>query len=592
MSPERRNQAAYHFWNSGEGSSLSVREKGISAIAKARGSRELKIRTASREQLKKWTVAVSQLPEEVANALIRLYLLHEQHQMVEEFLDDLRIPHTQGLILDDFNLTTLSAQELAEGARRLTGRYGEELVRLYLGYAAANGGAWGIAVQSIPMSIDSENVPLNSDDPIIVEQVTPGDDWFTNLDELLDRAITATVAGSPGALDNDQLEDVIEEVLQNNPHRAKTYYHKGYLDVCLEHPVEPNFREENQDRRLWFLVGAIRALEDRGDRKGILDLLGRENVKDLGREQNHRSALAAGPIFKALCEEKRIASAVDFLAPESVFHAALFEWTLDFGTRLLRAQEIESALKLFELLDSAVRQLNAEQIASLGRKYFDLKRRQAHCLRYQRHFGDSTKILRGLLKEQSAHERSAMTVDIALMSAGFRGLLDVVIPEKDLNQLIRRLEQIRPALETAVSLGGDTAHATYCLGVLAIAKQSDPGSAAEWLDKSVTNILRHSSEYDLEGLLSRARFYMGLARAEALDTSFAEKAGSLFHEAIHSGFVPPDHLLSRYIVGLSVISADQAIRAAETAVSKLGASRVLDFGDREAGVTGEPGGNL
>lgn len=52
-----------------------------------------------------------------------------------------------------------------------------------------------------------------------------------------------------------------------------------------------------------------------------------------------------------------------------------------------------------------------------------------------------------------------MTVDIALMNAGYRGLLDVVIPERDCNRFIARLESIRPELEAAESLGGDTAHA-------------------------------------------------------------------------------------------------------------------------------------
>jgi hypothetical protein len=576
MSPEQRLEAANHFWDQGSEISHALRSVAVTAIAKARGSREISVRGASREQISKWTSGILHIPEQVADSLIRLYLLYEQRQMIVTFLDGLQIPHSQGLVSADFDLSTVPEEQLAQAAHRLAERFGSAAAELYFGFTAAQKEAWGELGRKSLRSIAPERSSLSADDPVSVEHAATEDDWLTNLDELLSQAIAATVAGSPGALDSDQLEDVIGEVLQTNPHRAKTYFHKGYLDVRLERPIQAHFREENQDRRLWYLTGAVRALEDRSDRKGILDLFARENIKDLGRERKHRSALAAGPIFKALCEEGRVATAVDFLSAESVFHAGLFEWALDFGTKLLRAQEVESALRLFELLDSAVQVLSAEQVASLGRRYFDLKRRQAHCLRFQRHFGDATSILRGLLKEGSAPERSAMTVDIALMGAGFRGLLDIVVPDKDLNSFIHRLEQIRPALEAAESMGADAAHATYCLGVLAIAKQSEPDRAAEWLDKSVTNILRHSSEYDLEGLLSRARFYMGLARAEALDASFAEKAGALFQDAINSGFVPPDRLLSRYIVGLSVISADQAMRAAETAVSKLGASRVLD----------------
>lgn len=575
MAPEQRSRAAHHFWHSDNASIQPERNKGILVIAKARRSREAKIRRASLGDLERWIVAVPQLPEDIAGALIRTYLLHEHLEMIVDFLDGLRIPHTLGLISDAFNPLTLQKQELVQGAQRLTESYGEGPVSLYFAYAATNADAWGEAIRGTCGSPKPAEAPIQSDNPLTTEQVNAGDDWLTNLDELLDRAISATVSESPGALNNNQLEDAIEELLQNNPYRAKTYFHKGYLDVRLERLLQPHFKEENRDRRLWYLAGAIRAMEDRGDRNAILDLFERENVRDLGREQNQRAELACGPIFKALCEAKRSAAAVEFLAPDLVFRAELFEWSLDFGTKLLRAQEVESALRLFELLNVAADRTSADQIAALGGRYFDLKRRQAHCLRFQRHFGAAVKILRELIQASDAPERSAMMVDMALMEAGFRGLLEIVVPSKDLNQFISRLEQIRPQLEVAESIGGNCAHATYCLGVLAIAKQSDPAKAAEWLDKSVTDILRHSTEYDLEGLLSRARFYMGLARTEALDTTFAEKAGALFHDAIYSGFVPPDHLLSRYIVGLSVISNYQAMHAAETAVSKLGASRVL-----------------
>ncbi len=447
---------------------------------------------------------------------------------------------------------------------------------MYLGYVAQGEGEWPEAIRNFRSSEGSQGAPLDADDPILVEPVQLGDDRLTNLDALITRAIEATISTSPGALDDAQLEDVIEEILQNNPQRAKTYFHKGYLDVRLEHPVQPHFRAESPDRRLWYLAGAIRALEDRGDRQGILSLFEKEHIGSLGREHSHRGELAAGPVFKALCEEGRVAAAVEFLSSESVRHTGLFEWTLEFGTKLLQAQEFEAASRIFDLLDLAIKGMSASEIRSLGRLYFDIKRRHAHCLRFQRHFREATTILQELLKDPTAPEHSAMEVDIAVMSLGFRGLLDIEIPEKHLNRFIQRLEQIRPALEAAEARSGDTAHAAYCLGVLSVATQTEPNKAADRLDRSVTNILRHSNEYDLGGLLSRARFYMGLARTEALDGSFVEKSRVLFHEAVSTGFRPPEHLLLRYIVGLSVLSPEQALRVAETAVIHLGASRVLD----------------
>jgi hypothetical protein len=574
MAPDDRLRAAHHFWRCAN-TTAEIRKTAIATIAKALRTREAKVRTASQQQLENWLSQVLQLPEEVADILMRAYLLGKHQQMITSFLNDLGIPHIGGVIVKEFDPSTLPTANLPAAAERLMERYGSDTTGLYFAHLSSQESPWGEAIRRIGRTSPKKD-STGSDSRMNPGNPVEDEDRLTDLDRLLEQAIIASVARSDGALSTEQIENVIGEMLRVNPHRARSYYHRGFLDVTLERPIHPHFREENRDRRLWYLTGAIRALEDRTDRTGILNLFDREELKDLGREKNERSKLVAGIIFKCLCEEKRVSAAVEFLAPSLAFHADVFEWALDFGTKLLRTQEIEAALKVFELLDSALRMLNPEQVAPLRPQYFDLKRRQAHCLRYQRHFGEATKILRELLKDASAPERSAMTVDVALMNAGYRGLLDVVIPEKDRNQFIDRLEGIRPELEAAESLGGDTAHATYCLGVLAIAKQDNPDRAAEWLDKSVTSILRHSTSYDLGGLLSRARFYMGLARAETLNASFAEKAGVLFREAIDAGFVPPEHLLSRYLISLAVINADVAKRVAEIAVAKLGASSVLD----------------
>jgi hypothetical protein len=577
MPPEQRTAAVQRFWQDDPAIGPSERESAISAIAEARKSRLSSVRRAVPTDLEKWTLTVQRLPSSVLSTLIRSYLLNEHRGMITGFLNDLKIPNVNGVMAADFEPEVPASAELDAAIKRLIDRYGEDLVKLYLGYVSLTDGTWAEAVRgALARASTSRNE--ESGTGIALQESPSEDDWLTNLDLLIGGAIANTAAGSPGSLDSAQLKDVVDEILQNNPHRTKTYFHKGYLDASLDSTVDPHFPGENRDRRLWYLSGAIRALDDRGDRQGIVGLFGQADLRDLGKEQNQRSVLAAGPIFKALCNEGKTAAAVAFLSPRTVIHFGLFEWGLDFGTRLLRRQEIGSALKIFELLQSGVDLLTKEQVLSLGNRVFELKRRQARCLRFQRHFGAATKILNRLLKESAAPERSAMTVDVALMSAGFRGLLDIVIPEHEPKRFAQRLEQLRPALEQALELGGDNAHAAYCLGVLALAKgqQVDASKAAELLDTSVTNILRHANEYDLEGLLNRAKFYLGLARAEALDTNFAEKAGALFQESVQAGFVPWDHLLKRYIDALSIIGPDQAVRAAETAVNKLGATRVLD----------------
>ncbi len=118
MSAEQRSQSALHFWKTDGGAGEAEKMMAIAAIARARGSRELKIRRAPRESLQKWTVAVAQLPEDTVGCLIRLYLLNEQQSMIAEFLDDLRIPHENGVINQGFSLTSHSPHEMTDAARR------------------------------------------------------------------------------------------------------------------------------------------------------------------------------------------------------------------------------------------------------------------------------------------------------------------------------------------------------------------------------------------------------------------------------------------------------------------------------------------
>ena len=575
MRPDQRGLAVQHFWRDGQDIKLSERDCAISAIAQARKSRTSSIKKADPTLLEKWTLALQGVPSTIASALIRQYLLHDHREMIKSCLDDLKIPNVAGVMAPGFDAGVVDSNLVDAGIEKLRARFDNDAVQLYLEYVSLNDDEWADAVREALGRTSQEKLDESSTGTV-GSLLANDDGLLTNLDLLIERAIANTVAGSPGSLDSDQLRDVVDEILQNNPHRTKTYFHKGYLDGSVDNCVDPHFRGENRDRRLWYLAGAIRALDDRGDRKAILDLFEKADLKDLGQEQSQRSVFAAAPVFKALCQDGKIPAAVAFITPQSIFHCGLFEWGLEFGTRLLRSQEISSALKIFELLQSAVDALTKDQEFSLGDRVFDLKRRHAHCLRMQRHFGAAIRILERLLMDPNAPERSAMAVDVALMRAGFRGLLDVIIPEHEPHRFVQRLEQLRPVLEEALEVDGDTAHAAYCLGVLGLAQQREPSRAAELLDRSVTNILRHANEYDVGGLLNRARFYLGLARAEALDHDFVEKASALFQESIKAGFVPWDHLLKRYIDALSILGPSPAVRAAETAVNKLGASRVLD----------------
>ena len=252
-----------------------------------------------------------------------------------------------------------------------------------------------------------------------------------------------------------------------------------------------------------------------------------------------------------------------------VVYAGLFDIVLRVGTRFLRAQEIDGGYALFDLLKQSLECFSEEELEELNSSVYDLQRRSAHCLRLKGQFGAARKILDELLRDPAAPERSAMVTDIAIMNAGFRGLMDIVIPEKDLNSFIAKLEQIRPQLEHALEETGHRGHAQYCLGVLLVANQREPIKAADLLEPSVSYMLMRGNAYDSRGLLSLSQFYLALSLAETLSPGHVSRSEDLFTKATESGFVPPAHLLKRFLEALLLTSADAARAAAEMAVQKL-----------------------
>jgi hypothetical protein len=152
MPREERAQAAKHFFDPESKTNSLLKNAAFAAIAKARNSREASIRKGTPEQLQNWLSANVLIPDEIADNLIRLYLLHNQLPMIEAFLDDLHVPHVHGLIEESFDTGTLTEEQLTAAASRLTETYGPEATSLYFVYTAGNTGDWAEAVRKIPLA--------------------------------------------------------------------------------------------------------------------------------------------------------------------------------------------------------------------------------------------------------------------------------------------------------------------------------------------------------------------------------------------------------------------------------------------------------
>jgi len=114
----------------------------IVALARAKNLREVFVRKSPMERLVNWTAATLSLPDEIVGGLVKQYLLHAHRAVIIRFLEMLKIPHSEGMIEENFDLATLSEERVQEAARSLLSSEERTGAELYLRYLVLQGGPW------------------------------------------------------------------------------------------------------------------------------------------------------------------------------------------------------------------------------------------------------------------------------------------------------------------------------------------------------------------------------------------------------------------------------------------------------------------
>jgi hypothetical protein len=120
------------------------------SLAKAKNLREVFVRKSPVERLVNWTAATLSLPDPIVDDLLKKYLLHEHRAVIVSFLDLLNIPHSEGMIEENFDYTALTNERVQEAARRLLASADRTGSELYLKYLVIQGGPWTAIEEVLP----------------------------------------------------------------------------------------------------------------------------------------------------------------------------------------------------------------------------------------------------------------------------------------------------------------------------------------------------------------------------------------------------------------------------------------------------------
>ncbi|MFP5235254.1 MAG: hypothetical protein ACLGSD_05085 [Acidobacteriota bacterium] len=134
-----RVEACRVFWAE---SRSAERQVLIVALARAKNLREVFVRKSPMERLVNWTAATLSLPDEIVSDVVKQYLLHAHRAVIVTFLELLKIPHSEGMIEENFDLDTLSKERVQEAARSLLASEDRTGAELYLRYLVLQGGPW------------------------------------------------------------------------------------------------------------------------------------------------------------------------------------------------------------------------------------------------------------------------------------------------------------------------------------------------------------------------------------------------------------------------------------------------------------------
>ena len=122
----------------------------FAALAKAKNVREISVRRAPLERLVNWTAATLTLPDQIANNLLQDYLLHDHLAIIISYLELLEIPHSKGIIEEDFDLASLPKERVQDAARNLLASSERPAAELYLKYLVVQGGPWSVIEEVLP----------------------------------------------------------------------------------------------------------------------------------------------------------------------------------------------------------------------------------------------------------------------------------------------------------------------------------------------------------------------------------------------------------------------------------------------------------
>jgi len=554
-----------------------AKHQAIDCLASHGGFRRRFLEKMSRSKLNKRLTVLPSLPSSLIRDTIKVLYLGPWVNCLGHFLDGLQLPHIKGILQDDeIELEPPSQARALKSIKSTRKKFGLEhadalVEALYL----LNSELYchlPIALAEIQNDDSSkedadsvkDNRPAAATDEENEKLALPENQAgrFTTLDRKLIQSIVASVSEIEGALDEDEIVDLVDEVLALNVDRHQSYFHLGFLNGMKSCDASLTFPESNEIRRAWYLAGAVSAHARRREDDRILSLLDEhgDSFKPLMSGGHDAIPYALSYLVDALWKNGREAEIPRLTTPPAWGRLSLYCLfkQLDRTTNLLAAHEAERAEPHLRLLENCLSWRAQQELEVPPHLIHTVHRRRAHALRQRGDFEGARKRLIQIEKSGPAVIRARVQADLGLLDSKFRSLSRIYFPDKrqDLGDLASDLELGRERFLISAELAGmDGGHGAYCLALQAVAN-NDSAVALPYAEQAEAFFASKPRTYERGGLLARARLLLGWSLATELERSRCTKAADCLAYAVRELGAEGLYLVEDAVAALADLNAE------------------------------------
>jgi hypothetical protein len=381
--------------------------------------------------------------------------------------------------------------------------------------------------------------------------------WMSLADRLIVREIVKTSLGQEGAADSDTLLELVEEFVQLNTERIQSFHHDGYARAILGRPLPPSLQHLNEERRLWFLAGALAGVLRHDDVRVVEPFLKQHDalVAKLSVSELPCATELLPAIASSLLDLKRYRLLRDWTLAHSrrlpsMTFLRFTDSLMRTGERLMRERLLSEAKAVFETLGDLFETFTGSHPEwTPWRMRVTHRRAQLHQL--VREFEPARRFFQEVVKDGSGPDAARALCDLGLGEASCTRLEDTLPrPLESANiGLIASLERGRPHFEAAVARDSAASiKGHFCLGLLStLAQTPDPQTAAEHFGKAFTSMLGLDDPPAAPEMLDWCAFLLGISLLETGRESTIGEVSNCFDRVIVSKRSFPDHLWRRAV---------------------------------------------